>query len=140
MNTLQGLTVPFMANAFSIFLLRQFFAQIPHELWDAARIDGCSEFRIYSTVILPLSKSLLATLGIFTFLGSWNSFIAPLIFLLDEDKFTLPLFISLLQGRFRGKENIQMAGAVLSILPVLVIFFFFQKQIVSSLANTGLKE
>lgn len=107
---------------------------------DAARIDGCSEVRIYSTVILPLSKSLLATLAIFTFLGSWNSFIAPLIFLLDEDKFTLPLVISLLQGRFRGKENVQMAGAVLSILPVLIVFFFFQRQIVASLANTGLKE
>lgn len=140
LDTWLPLIIPGLVGVFGVFLSRQFITSIPDDLIHAARIDGCSEFRIYSTVILPLSKSLLATLGIFTFLGSWNSFIAPLIFLLDEDKFTLPLFISLLQGRFRGKENIQMAGAVLSILPVLVIFFFFQKQIVSSLANTGLKE
>ena len=89
---------------------------------------------------MPLSKPLLATLGIFTFLGAWNSFLGPLIILLDEKKFTLPLVIAMLQGRFVGKENVQMAGAMLSILPVLLVFFVFQKQIVESLANTGLKE
>jgi multiple sugar transport system permease protein len=134
------LIIPGLVGIFGVFLSRQFITTIPDDLIDAARIDGCSEFRIYSMVIMPLSQSLLATLAIFTFLGSWNSFISPLIYLLDEEKFTLPLVISLLQGRFRGKENVQMAGAVLSILPVLLVFFFFQKQIVRSLANTGLKE
>ncbi len=140
LNSWLPLIIPGLVGIFGVFLSRQFITGIPDDLVDAARIDGCTEIRIYSTVILPLSKSLLATLAIFTFLGSWNSFISPLIFLLDEDKFTLPLVISLLQGRFRGKENVQMAGAVLSILPVLMVFFFFQRQIVASLANTGLKE
>jgi multiple sugar transport system permease protein len=103
-------------------------------------VDGFSEWRIFGRVIMPLSKPLLATLGIFTFLGSWNSFITPLIILLDEKKFTLPLQIAMLQGRFTGRENVQMAGAMLSVLPVLVVFFVFQKQIVESLASTGLKE
>jgi len=89
---------------------------------------------------MPLSKPLLATLGIMTFLGSWNSFLGPLIILLDEKKFTLPLVIAMLQGRFPGKDNMQMAGAMISILPVLILFFVFQRQIVASLAGTGSKE
>lgn len=140
LNTWLPLIIPGLVGVFGVFLSRQFISEIPTDLIDAARIDGCSELAIYRNVILPLSKSLLATLAIFTFLSAWNSFISPLIFLLDEEKFTLPLFISLLQGRFRGKENVQMAGAVLSILPVLIVFFFFQRQIVRSLAGTGLKE
>jgi len=88
---------------------------------------------------LPLSKPLLATLGILTFLWSWNNFLQPLIYLFDERLFTLPLGISLLQGRYVGNENIQMAAATLAIVPVLVIFFLLQKQIVKSLSTTGLK-
>jgi multiple sugar transport system permease protein len=82
----------------------------------------------------------LATLGIFAFLGSWNSFLGPLVILRDEHLLTLPLVMALLQGRFTGNQNVQMAGAVISILPVLLIFFLFQRQIVESLANSGLKE
>jgi len=96
--------------------------------------------RIFFSIVLPLSKPLLATLGIMTFLGSWNSFLGPLIVLLDEKKFTLPLVVAMLQGRFPGKDNMQMAGAMVSILPVLILFFIFQRQIVQSLASSGLKE
>jgi len=140
LNTWTPLIVPGLAGVFGVFLSRQFIGKIPDALIYAARVDGCSEWRIYFQLILPLCKPLLATLGILTFLGSWNSFLGPLIILLDEGKYTLPLVIALLQGRFRGQENVQMAGALLSVLPVLIVFFSFQKQIVKSLANTGLKE
>lgn len=140
LDTWLPLIVPGLVGVFGVFLSRQFIEKIPDSLIDAAKVDGFSELRIFGRVIMPLSKPLLATLGIFTFLGSWNSFLGPLIILLDEKKFTLPLVIAMLQGRFVGKENVQMAGAVMSILPVLVVFFVFQKQIVESLASTGLKE
>lgn len=140
LNTWLPLIVPAMAGVFGVFLSRQFIRNIPDSLIEAARIDGCSEIRIFATVIMPLCKPLLATLGIFAFLGSWNSFLGPLVILRDEHLLTLPLVMALLQGRFTGNQNVQMAGAVISILPVLLIFFLFQRQIVESLANSGLKE
>jgi len=140
LDTWLPLIVPGLAGVFGVFLSRQFIQKLPDSLIDAAKMDGLPEWGIFARVVMPLSKPLLATLAIFTFLGSWNSFMGPLIILQDEKKFTLPLVIAMLQGRFQGKENVQMAGAVMSILPVLVIFFIFQKQIVESLANTGLKE
>lgn len=140
LDTWLPLIVPGLAGAFGVFLSRQFIEKIPDSLIEAAKIEGCGEGRIFFSLILPLSKPLLATMGILTFLGSWNSFLGPLIILLDEKKFTLPLVIAMLQGRFPGKENVQMAGAMISILPVLILFFVFQKQIVSSLASSGLKE
>jgi multiple sugar transport system permease protein len=139
LNTYLPLIVPSVAGTFGIFLSRQFIAGIPDDLCDAAKIDGCADFYIYGLIILPLSKALIATLAILTFLGSWNNFVGPLIFLLDENRYTLPLGIALLQGRYTGAENIQMAGAALAIIPVLIIFFIFQKQIVKSLSTSGLK-
>lgn len=140
LDTWYPLIVPGLAGAFGVFLARQFIEKIPDSLIECAKIEGCGEWRIFFSMILPLSKPLLATLGILTFLGSWNSFMGPLIILLDEKKYTLPLVIAMLQGRFPGKDNIQMAGAMISILPVLILFFLFQKQIVQSLASSGLKE
>lgn len=140
LDTWLPLIVPGLAGAFGVFLARQFIEKIPDSLIEAAKIEGCGEVKIFWSMILPLSKPLLATLGIMTFLGSWNSFLGPLIILLDEKKFTLPLVVAMLQGRFPGKDNMQMAGAMVSILPVLVLFFLFQKQIVQSLASSGLKE
>jgi len=140
LDTWLPLIVPGLAGVFGVFLSRQFIEKLPDSLIDSAKMDGLPEWGIFARVVMPLSKPLLATLAIFTFLGSWNSFLGPLIILQDEKKFTLPLVIAMLQGRFQGKENVQMAGAVMSILPVLIIFFIFQKQIVESLANTGLKE
>lgn len=140
LNTWLPLTIPAMAGVFGVFLSRQFIASIPDALIEAAKIDGCTEVSIFARLIMPLSKPLLATLGIFTFLASWNSFLGPLVILRDEQLLTLPLVMALLQGRFTGNENVQMAGAVISIVPVLLIFFVFQRQIVESLANSGLKE
>jgi multiple sugar transport system permease protein len=140
LDTWLPLIIPALAGAFGIFLARQFIEKIPDSLIESAQLEGFSEWRIFGAIILPLSKPLLATLGILTFLGSWNSFLGPLIILLDEKKFTLPLVIAMLQGRFPNKDNMQMAGAMVSILPVLVLFFIFQRQIVQSLASSGLKE
>lgn len=134
------LIIPGLAGAFGVFLARTFIEKIPDSLLESAKIEGCGEGRIFASIVFPLSKPLLATLGILTFLGSWNSFIGPLIILLDEKKFTLPLVIAMLQGRFPGQDNTQMAGAMISILPVLVLFFVFQRQIVQSLASSGMKE
>lgn len=139
LNTFLPLIVPALAGAFGVFLSKQFIDAIPNDLIDAAKIDGCSEFRIYWSVILPLSRPLLASLGILTFLWSWNRFLEALIYIYDESLYTLPLGLSLLQGRYTFYENIQMAGAALAIVPVLAIFFILQKQIVKSLATTGLK-
>ena len=140
LDTWLPLIVPGLAGAFGVFLARQFIEKIPDSLIEAAKIEGAGEGHIFFRLIMPLSKPLLATLGIMTFLGSWNSFIGPLIVLVDEKKFTLPLVVTMLQGRFSGKDNIYMAGAMISILPVLVLFFIFQRQIVQSLASSGLKE
>lgn len=140
LDTWLPLIVPGLAGAFGVFLARQFIEKIPDSLIESAKLDGAKETRIFGSVILPLTKPLLATLAILTFLGSWNSFVGPLIILLDERKFTLPLVVAMLQGRFPGADNKQMAGAMISILPVLILFFFFQKQIVQSLASSGLKE
>lgn len=140
LDTWLPLIVPGLAGAFGVFLARQFIEKIPDSLIESAKIEGCGEIKVYVSIILPLSRPLLATLGIMSFLGSWNSFLGPLIILLDEKKFTLPLVVAMLQGRFPGKDNMQMAGAMVSIAPVLVLFFLFQKQIVQSLASSGLKE
>ncbi len=139
LNTFWPLILPGLTGAFGIFLSRQFIQEIPDDFIDAARIDGASDFRIYWQIILPLSRPLLATLAILTFIYNWNNFISPLIYIFDESKFTLPLGLSLLQGRYTNWENIQMAGAALAIIPVLVLFFIFQKQIVKSLSSSGLK-
>jgi multiple sugar transport system permease protein len=140
LDTWLPLIVPGVAGAFGVFLARQFVSKIPDSLIESAKIEGCGEWRIFRSIIMPLSKPVMATLAILTFLGSWNSFIGPLIILLDEKKYTLPLVVAMLQGRFPGNENIQMAGAMVSILPVLIFFFLFQRQIVQSLASSGLKE
>lgn len=140
LDTWLPLIVPGLGGAFGVFLARQFIEKIPDSLLESAKLDGATEPRIFASLILPLTKPLLATLGIMTLLGSWNSFLGPLIILLDERKFTLPLVIAMLQGRFPGKDNMQMAGAMISILPVLILFAIFQRQIVSSLASSGLKD
>ncbi len=139
MNTLQGLTVPFMANAFSIFLLRQFFAQIPHELWDAARIDGCGHFRFLLQVVLPISKAPMMTVLLFAFTGSWNAFAWPLL-VTTKDTWR-PIMVGLWSfvSEAGPETNLLMAGAVISLLPILVIYFITQKQFTEGIATTGLK-
>jgi multiple sugar transport system permease protein len=140
LDTHYPLWVPsFFGSAFGTFLLRQFFLSLPTELTDAAKIDGCSHFGIYWRIILPLSGPGLATLGIFTFMGSWNSFLVPLIVINKIDLRTVPLGLAALQGSNEIRLNAVMAASTLSILPILLIFFFAQKYFVQGVVLTGIK-
>ncbi len=134
------LTVPFFFGAaFGIFLMRQFYLTIPQELVEAARIDGCNFIQIYYRIFLPLSKPALATLGIFTFLGSWNNLMGPLIFLTKVESMTVTLGLTLLTGQTGGRWELIQAGAVISILPIIVMFFLGQEHFIQGIARTGLK-
>lgn len=138
-NTYVSLLFPGLVTAFGIFLMRQFFSGIPEELLDAARIDGYSEFQIYRKIALPLVKPALSALGIFTFLGSWNAFLWPVIALDNPDKYTLPVGISLFSGEMLNQWDLIMTGATIATLPVLMIFMIFQKQIIEGIQLTGVK-
>lgn len=140
LNTPLALIVPAGAGAFGVFMLHQFFKGIPKDLEDAAEIDGCSKLGIYWHVILPLSKPALATLGIFTFIGSWNDFMGPLIFLDSVEKFTLPVGIALFQTSYFAEYGLTLAASVICTLPVIVVFLFFHKHIIRGIALSGLKE
>jgi multiple sugar transport system permease protein len=141
LGTFRPLWVPaWFGNAFSIFLLRQFFMGIPFELSEAARIDGCSEWNIYRQILLPLAKPALAVVALFTFMGTWNDFIGPLIFLLDQKTFTLSLGLQFYQSQNGGTDwNLLMAASTIVILPIIVLFFFTQKLFIQGIAVTGLK-
>ncbi|KMM39213.1 sugar ABC transporter permease [Alkalihalobacillus macyae] len=139
-NTYEGLILPGMFNAFGTFLLRQFFISIPRELEEAAFIDGASHFRVYWQIILPLAKPALATLTVFAFMQSWNNFLWPLIIVSDSDMMTLPLGLSMLQGRWETDWNLMMAGVVISVLPVLAVYLFAQNYFIQGLTMGGLKE
>jgi len=140
-GTFQPLWVgAFLAPAFSVFLLRQFFMTIPYELSEAARIDGCGEWRIFWQIILPLSKPALIVVGLFQFLATWNDFLGPLIYLTDQKDFTLSLGLQFFQSQHGGTEwNLLMAACLLVVLPVLVIFLFAQRFFTQGVAATGLK-
>jgi len=138
-NTYWALTVPFMANAFSIFLLRQFFAQIPKELWDAARIDGCDHMRFLIQVVMPISKAPIMTVLLFGFTASWNAFQWPLL-VTTRDTWR-PLMVGLygFVQEAGPYTHWLMAGAVITIVPILVVYFLTQKQFTQGIATTGLK-
>ena len=140
LNTYWGLILPASAGIFGIFLIRQFMLTIPDDLIEASRIDGCSEFRIYWNVVLPLCKPVLATLGIFTFMGSWNDFLWPLIVMVGEDRYTLPVALANLNGQHTTKFGLLMAGAVVVVIPVILVFVLAQKYVIRGIATTGLKE
>ncbi|MBI2916309.1 MAG: carbohydrate ABC transporter permease, partial [Elusimicrobia bacterium] len=140
LNTYWGLIIPASVGIFGIFLVRQFMMTIPDDLVEAARIDGCSEFRIYWNVILPLCKPVLATLGIFTFMGAWNDFLGPLIVMTGEEKYTLTVALANLNGQHATKFGLLMAGAFVVVIPIILIFIFAQKYVIRGIATTGLKE
>lgn len=140
LNSFLGLIVPVCANVFGIFLIRQFMMSIPNDLIESARIDGCSEFRIYWSVVLPLCKPVLATLSIFTFIGSWNDFLWPLIVMVREDGYTLPVALANLNGQHPTDFGLLMAAATVVVLPVLLVFLAAQKYVIRGIATTGLKE
>jgi multiple sugar transport system permease protein len=140
-GTWYPLWVPtFFGGAFNIFLLRQFYLTIPLDLTDAARMDGCSDWQIYWRVIVPLSKPALAVVALFQFMGTWNDFMGPLLYLNDQKKFTLALGLQFFQSQSGGTEwHLLMAASTLMLLPILVLFFFTQKQFIQGIATTGMK-
>lgn len=141
LNSYPGLIVPGLANVFALFLMRQFMQTIPNDLLDAARIDGCSEFRLYRQIILPLAKPIIATLGIFVFMGYWNELFWPLIITSQDKMKTLQLGLSLLKtGYGTTRWNILMAGTTLGTVPIIIVFLFLQRFFIQGIALTGLKE
>ena len=140
-GTYRPLWVPaWFGSAFSIFLLRQFFRSIPFDLSEAAKLDGASEWRTFRDVILPLSKPALAVVALFSFMGAWNDFLGPLIYLLDQKTFTLSLGLQFYQSQNGGTDwNLLMAASSMVIAPVIVLFFFTQRLFVQGIAITGLK-
>ena len=139
-NTYPGLILPFLVTPLGVFLMRQFIAGLPDELIEAARIDGAGEWRIFARVIMPLCGPPLATLGILTFLHSWNNFLWPLVVAQSEDKYTLPVALALYSvGQNATRYGLLMAGAVVIILPVVALFIALQRYFVQSVATTGIK-
>jgi len=141
LNTFKPLIVPafFGGGAFNIFLLRQFFLTIPSELFDAARIDGCSEWRIYWNIVLPLAKPALATVAILTFMMTWNDFFGPLIYLSDKLKGTLALGLAMFIGQHQTEWGMLMAASVMMMIPMIVLFFLFQKYFIKGFMMSGIK-
>jgi multiple sugar transport system permease protein len=137
-DTYWALIVPAAASAFGVFLLRQFFMTIPVELEEAARLDGCGPLGIFRHVIVPLSKPALATLAIFTFMGTWNAFEGPLIFTNSVEMRTLPIGITIFQGHYAIQYGPLMAAASLAAIPVVIAFLLFQKHIIKGISLTGL--
>ncbi len=138
-DTYQALIVPFMARPFGTFLLRQSFLNVPTDLEDAARMDGCSRLRILFQVVLPLSKPALATLFVFTFMSYWNSFLWPLIVIQTREKLTLQVGLAMLRSELSTEWPTLMAASVLSALPAIILYFLAQKQFVQGITLTGLK-
>lgn len=126
-------------SAFGVFLMKQFYEGIPSELCEAARIDGMSEYKIYAKIMLPLSKPALSTLTIFTFVNTWNDYLGPLIYLKTESKKTIQLGLKMFIGQYSSEYGLIMAGSVLSLIPVIIVFLCLQKYFVEGVASTGLK-
>jgi multiple sugar transport system permease protein len=138
-NSLLGLIIPCAFSTFGIFMIRQFMYNIPNDLLDAARIDGAGELQLFHRIVFPNAMAAVSALAIFTFLWNWDSFLWPMIILMDERLFTLPLGIALFAGRWWTQLGPVLAGATVSVLPVLVIFILFQKNITEGLTMTGIK-
>lgn len=140
-NSYAPLIVPawFGGGVFNVFLLRQFFRTIPKELDEAARIDGAGHFTIYSKIIMPLSKPSLIVVSLFSFMGSWNDFLGPLVYLNDGDKFTLSLGLMQFQGMYSAQWQYMMAAATVVLIPIVIIFFIGQKYFIEGISMSGMK-
>ena len=140
-NSHLSLIIPSLATPFGTFLFRQFFLGIPEELVDAAKLDGCSPFGVYWRIFLPLSRPALATLAVFTALGTWNSFIWPLILIRSEELYTVTQGIGLLRGmiQFRASWDLVMAGTVTALIPIVIVFMFAQRSFIEGITLSGLK-
>lgn len=140
LDTPMALIVPATASGFGVYMLSSFMRAVPKSIEEAALIDGCSPAAVYWHINLPLCAPALATLGIFTFIGSWNDFVSPLIFLDSTRNYTLPVGIALYQTSYYAEYGLTLATSVLATLPLVIIFLAFQRQIIESMASTGLKE
>lgn len=138
-NTYFAIIIPGLANIFGIFLIRQYALSIPDSLIDAARIDGASDFQIYRMIILPLCLPILVTLAIFTFLGTWNDFLWPLIALTDDSMYTLPVALANLMGEHTKDPELMMAGSVVTIIPVILVFLALQKYYIKGIMMGSVK-
>jgi multiple sugar transport system permease protein len=138
-NTYLGVLIPSLASILGIFLVRQFALSIPDELLDAARVDGAGELRIFASVVLPLLRPVLATLAIITFMNTWNDFLWPLIVLTDDSKQTLPVALARLVGEHALDTELMMAGAVLTVLPVLLVFLALQRSYIEGILMGSVK-
>lgn len=139
-NTYAGVILPGMASVFGMFMIRQYVRSIPDTLLDAARIDGAGEWRIFLSVVLPLCRPILVTLALFSFLGSWNDFMWPLIVLSDGDRYTLPVALANLLGEHAQDTELMMAGAVVTTLPAVAVFLLLQRHYLAGLTAGALKE
>jgi multiple sugar transport system permease protein len=138
-DTYMALLAPSIASAFGVFLLRQAVESVPRELDEAATIDGAGHLRIFVTIIVPLIRPALATVAVFAFMGSWNSFLWPLVVIRSPEFMTLPLGLATLQGQFTTQWDVVMAGSVFSILPIAVVYLLAQRHIIAGVAHTGIK-
>ena len=129
-----------MASIFGIFLIKQYLYSIPDTLIEAARIDGASDFTIYYKIILPLCKPILVTLTIFTFIGTWNDFLWPLIIMTDDSMYTLPVALANLMGEHALDTELMMAGSVLTTLPIIILFMFLQRYYIEGITAGSIKE
>ncbi len=139
-NTYAGAVIPGLASIFGIFLIRQFVRSIPDSFLEAARMDGANDFKIYRSVILPLCRPILMTLALFTFMGTWNDFMWPLIIMSDEARYTLPVALANLMGEHVLDLELMMAGSVVTIIPVVILFLSFQRHYVRGIMVGGIKE
>ena len=139
-DSLPGLILPFLVTPFGVFLMRQFFLGLPRDLLDAGRVDGAGELRIFRQIFLPLAGPALATLGILTFLGSWNNFLWPLVVAQQEQHYTLPVALALYStGQNSTQYGLLLAGATVVVMPVLIVFLVFQRRFIEGIATTGIK-
>jgi multiple sugar transport system permease protein len=139
-NTYWGVLVPGLASIFGIFLVRQYALSIPQSLLDAARVDGAGELRLFWSVVVPIVRPVLVTLAIFTFMGTWNDFLWPLIVLTDDDLQTLPVALANLLGEHVQDTELMMAGAVLTMLPVIVLFLALQRSYIEGIVTGSVKQ
>ena len=139
-NTLAGVMVPGLTSIFGIFLVRQYALSIPDSILDAARVDGAGELRIFRRIALPLSVPILVTLAVFTFLGTWNDFLWPLVVLADESRYTLPVGLASLAGEHVQDTELMMAGAVVTIAPAVLLFVALQRYYLAGIMGGGVKE
>ena len=138
-DTIAAAFLPWLASAFGIFLMRQFFLSLPVELEEAARLDGCTAFGVFLRVVLPLARPALATLAIFTLLGSWNDLLWPLVAISDDTQFTLQVGLASFQGTRRTEWAQLMAGNVIATMPLVLAFLFAQRRFIETMTFTGLK-